>query len=68
MKWHDMFDVFVLCLLFGSVILHANRVITDWMITLIAAPSMLYIMVVSDMIRKKSRRYYLRRKQKPPAS
>lgn len=56
MKWTDVLDVMVLFCLFGAVILHAQQYISDLWITIIAAPCMIYIMILSDVIRKRSRR------------
>lgn len=55
MRWNDFLDLIVLLLLCGGVILHAQEHISDFMISLIAAPSMFYIMVLSEIIRRKTR-------------
>lgn len=53
MKWPDILDLLVLFSLLVSVGLHSQGYMGDVMITLIAAPCMFYIMVVSDVLRKK---------------
>ncbi|KGX91682.1 hypothetical protein N781_03790 [Pontibacillus halophilus JSM 076056 = DSM 19796] len=63
MKWVDRLDVFAFLLLIGGVWLHAEAYMTDFQLTFVAIPCLVYVMVVSDQLRKRQIRQKLSKRK-----
>lgn len=56
MKWYEWVDLGALTILATLMLLYSQNLITDHAVTLVAAPVMFYIMMISKSVRKRLRR------------
>ncbi|GGD24694.1 hypothetical protein [Pontibacillus salipaludis] len=56
MKWYEWVDLGALTILATLMLLYSQNLITDHAVTLVAAPVMFYIMIISKSVRKRLRR------------
>ncbi|WP_345241317.1 hypothetical protein [Pontibacillus salipaludis] len=56
MKWYEWVDLGALTILATLMLLYSQNLITDYAVTLVAAPVMFYIMIISKSVRKRLRR------------